>query len=172
MNDELSARLQFACEISRDAGQLTLRYFQRDDLQVDLKHDATPVTVADREAEKLLRDRIAAAFGQDGILGEELGEQQGTSGYRWILDPIDGTKSFIHGVPLYAVLIGVEYCEESRIGVIHLPALDQTVYAATGQGAWQVRGEQLKTQIRVSAKKTLADGLFLTSGLTGFHRRG
>jgi len=164
--------LQVACEISREAGQLTLGYFRRDDLQIDLKQDATPVTVADREAEKLLRDRIAAAFPQDGILGEEFGQQRGTSGYRWILDPIDGTKSFIHGVPLYAVLIGVEQEEHSRVGVLHLPALNQTVYAAAGQGAWQVVGDQPKTRIHVSATKNLADGLFLTSGLTGFHRRG
>src|SRR2546423_14775465 len=105
MSDDLSERLQLACEAAREAGILTLRYFRRVDLQIDLKHDATPVTVADREAEQLLRKRINEVFPNDGILGEEFGEQQGTSGYRWVLDPIDGTKSFIHGVPLYAVLI-------------------------------------------------------------------
>ena len=99
MSDELSPRLKLARSAAREAGALTLRYFQRDDLQVDLKNDASPVTIADREAEQLLRQRIAAVFPQDGILGEEFGEQPGTSGYRWILDPIDGTKSFLHGVP-------------------------------------------------------------------------
>ena len=114
MQDEISKRLKLAIDAAREAGQLTLRYFQRSDLAVDLKHDATPVTIADREAEKLLRERIAAAFPEDGILGEELGEKPGTSGYRWILDPIDGTKSFIHGVPLYAVLVGVEQAAGGR----------------------------------------------------------
>src|SRR5262245_22109763 len=135
MQDEIAKRLQLAIDTAREAGQLTLQYFQRGDLAVDLKHDATPVTIADREAEKLLRERIAAACPDDGILGEELGEKPGTSGYRWILDPIDGTKSFIHGVPLYAVLVGVERAAGGRpqtvgsqpfIGVIQLPALNET----------------------------------------------
>src|SRR5262249_39235359 len=89
MQDELKNRLELAIDAAREAGRLTLRYFQRDDLKVDLKRDATPVTIADREAEKLLRERIAARFPDDAILGEEFGEQSGTSGFRWILDPID-----------------------------------------------------------------------------------
>ena len=142
MDSDLSARLKFACDAAQEAGRLTLKYFQRADLQIDLKQDATPVTVADREAEQLLRQRIAASFPDDGVLGEEFGEQSGTSGFRWILDPIDGTKSFIHGVPLYSVLIGVEHEGQSRLGVIHVPALQETAYAAAGQGAWYIRGDQ------------------------------
>ena len=172
MDSDLSARLKFACDAAHEAGRLTLRYFQRADLQIDLKQDATPVTVADREAEQLLRQRIAASFPDDGVLGEEFGEQLGTSGYRWILDPIDGTKSFIHGVPLYSVLIGVEHEGQSRLGVIHVPVLQETAYAAKGQGAWYIRGDQPPKPARVSATKTLADGLFLTSSLSGFHKRG
>jgi histidinol-phosphatase len=172
MTDELSQRLTLACEVAKAAGQHTLKYFQRDGLRVDLKQDATPVTIADREAEQLVREQIAKSFPADGILGEEFGEQSGTSGWRWIIDPIDGTKSFIHGVPLYAVLIGVDFQEQSRIGVIHLPPLDRTVYAATGQGAWQDRAGKTHQPIRVSQKKSLADGLFLTSGVSGFHKRG
>jgi histidinol phosphatase-like enzyme (inositol monophosphatase family) len=172
MNDEISERLTLACAAARTAGQHTLRYFLRDDLQIDLKHDSTPVTIADREAEELIRTQIARAFPCDGILGEELGERPGTSGWRWIIDPIDGTKSFIHGVPLYAVLIGIDFQNQSRIGVIHLPALDQTVYAATGQGAWQDRAGQLRQPVHVSKKQSLSEGLFLTSGVSGFHKRG
>src|SRR5690554_729875 len=141
MYPDLSTRLTFARTIAREAGDLTLRYFRKSDLQVDLKHDASPVTIADREAEQLLRARIAAAFAKDGILGEEFGEQSGKSGFRWILDPIDGTKSFIRGVPLYAVLIGVEYEQQSRVGVIHIPALNEMIYAAVGQGAWHCVGD-------------------------------
>src|SRR5688500_17550901 len=103
------SRLELAVEIAREAGEITLRYFGRDNFQVERKADDSPVTVADRSSEQHLRQRIEAAFPADGILGEEFGERPGTSGYRWILDPIDGTKSFIHGVPLYGTLIGVEH---------------------------------------------------------------
>src|SRR3954462_565472 len=155
MGDELTARFEFARAIAQEAGRLTLEYFQREGLQIDLKGDASPVTVADRQSEQLLRSRIAAAFSTDAILGEEFGEQSGTSGYRWILDPIDGTKSFIHGVPLYAVLIGVELRGESKIGVIHLPALAETAYACAGHGAWYVRANEPPTRACVSDVPTL-----------------
>lgn len=171
MNDDLTSRMNSARELAREAGQLTLRYFQRSDLKVDLKSDASPVTIADREAEQLLRKRIAEAYPQDGILGEEFGEQPGTSGYRWILDPIDGTKSFIHGVPLYSVLIGVEYESQSRIGVIYVPPLDEMAYAAIGQGAWYVHGNTPPQPARVSTKRTLAESLFLTSDPANFRKR-
>jgi histidinol-phosphatase len=172
MDAPLTDRLKFAVDAAREAGQLTLRYFQKADLKVEMKGDASPVTIADRQAEQLLRDRISKAFPNDGILGEELGEQAGTSGYRWILDPIDGTKSFIHGVPLYAVLIGVEHAGQSSIGVIYIPALDEMVYAAKGEGAWYVRAGASPVPARVSQTKSLADSLFLTSSASGFQRRG
>src|SRR5712671_4204433 len=97
---ELSDRLELALPAAREAGQFTLQYFQREGLAVELKQDASPVTIADRQSEQLLRKRIAAEFPDDAILGEELDAREGTSGFRWILDPIDGTKSFIRGVPL------------------------------------------------------------------------
>ena len=125
-------RLQFAIQISQEAGENTLRYFQRDNFRVETKSDETPVTVADRSTEELLRRRIIAEFPEDAILGEELPSRPGTSGYRWILDPIDGTKAFIHGVPLYGVLIGVEFGGQSVIGVIRIPALGECVYAQKG----------------------------------------
>src|SRR5262245_8488069 len=103
--DELQTRLRSAVSFARQAGDFTLTHFQTATLAVETKADASPVTVADRGAEQLLRTAIAAAFPNDAILGEEFGEQPGTSGYRWILDPIDGTKSFISGVPLYGTLI-------------------------------------------------------------------
>jgi histidinol-phosphatase len=168
---ELASRLESAVTVARQAGEVTLRYFQRDDLGVEIKADDSPVTVADREAEQLLRKQIAAAFPHDGILGEEFGEQPGTSGYRWILDPIDGTKSFIHGVPLYGTLIGVEREGRSVVGVIHIPALGETAYAAVGGGAWYVRGNSPPRHAQVSNKK-LSDGLFLTSEVKNFHKIG
>ncbi|MBA4015996.1 MAG: histidinol-phosphatase [Pirellula sp.] len=169
---ELAARLQLAVAAARKAGDLTLTYFQRDDLGVEIKADDSPVTVADRGAEQLLRREIAAAFPSDGILGEEFGEQAGASGYRWILDPIDGTKSFISGVPLYGTLIGVEHEGRSVVGVIHIPGLAETAYAAKGEGAWYVKGDAAPRPARVSKKQALREGLFCTSEVRNFERIG
>ncbi|HEY4313368.1 MAG TPA: histidinol-phosphatase [Pirellulales bacterium] len=172
MNQHFADRLEVARRIAREAGDITLRYFGQDNFQVEWKPDASPVTVADREAEKHLRLRIAEAFPQDAILGEELGEQPGSSGFRWILDPIDGTKSFIYGVPLYGTLIGVEFEERSVVGVIHIPGLDETVYAASGGGAWFCRGAASPRRTHVSKTKSLGEGLFCTSDVKGFGERG
>ena len=89
------------------AGDVTLKYFEQRTFQVERKADRSPVTIADREAETRLREMISDNFPHDAIIGEEFGETEGSSGYRWILDPIDGTKSFIFGVPLYGTMVGV-----------------------------------------------------------------
>ena len=119
--------------------------------------------MADREAEQLLRRRIEESFPEDSILGEEFDDVEGKSDFRWILDPIDGTKSFIHGVPLYSTLVAVEREGESRIGVLVIPALNEYVYARIGEGAWVVRGDGPKRPARVSDCSTLEESLFLTS---------
>jgi histidinol phosphatase-like enzyme (inositol monophosphatase family) len=166
--DEIGPRLDLALEAAREAGRITLEYFRREDLEVERKGDDSPVTVADRAAEEHLRQRIADVFPDDAVLGEELPEKAGTSGYRWILDPIDGTKSFIHGVPLYGTLIGVEHQGRSVLGVILIPALDECVYAAAGRGAWYVRGNAAPRPAKVSRCPTLAQGLFVTSEVICF----
>jgi len=168
----LQARLEVAVRAARAAGQRTLAFFQQDNFRVERKADDTPVTEADREAEQFLRRQIAAAFPEDGILGEEFGEQPGRSEFRWILDPIDGTKSFICGVPLYATLVGVERDGRGVIGVIDVPGLDECVYAASGLGAWYIRANGAPRPARVSTRKTLADGLFVTSEVESFAERG
>jgi histidinol-phosphatase len=172
MSEKFADRLSLAHTIAREAGDITLRYFCQDNYRVEWKHDASPVTVADRQAEEHLRKRIAVAFPTDGILGEELGEQAGTSGFRWILDPIDGTKSFISGVPLYGTLVGVEYEGRGVVGVIHMPGLAETVYAAKGRGAWHCTGNEPPRKARVSEKRSLAEGLFCTSDVKGFADTG
>jgi histidinol-phosphatase len=168
MTQRLLERLELARAIAREAGDVTLRYFCRDNYQVEWKQDASPVTVADREAEQHLRRRITAAFPDDAILGEELGELAGTSGFRWILDPIDGTKTFISGVPLYGTMVGVEYGRHGVVGVVHMAGLAETVYAAVGHGAWHWRGAAAPRPAQVSQKRALADGLFCTSDVKGF----
>jgi len=165
-------RLSLALEAVREAGEITLEYFRREDLEVQRKGDDSPVTVADRCAEEHLRRRIAQAFPDDGILGEEFPEQPGTSGFRWILDPIDGTKSFIHGVPLYSTLVGIEHRGQSVVGVIAIPALREVAYAALGQGAWYALGDEPPRPAQVSPCPRLAEGLFLTSEVSNFRAVG
>ncbi|MBN2578916.1 MAG: histidinol-phosphatase [Pirellulales bacterium] len=171
-SSDVSQRLEVALDAARRAGNVTLEYFRSDDLAVERKDDDSPVTMADRRSEETLRGRIAEAFPQDGILGEEFPEQPGSSGYRWIIDPIDGTKSFIHGVPLYGVLIGVEYKGRCVLGVIRIPALDECVYADRGGGAWYQAGNQPPRPARVSKREPLAKALFVTSEVATFDETG
>ena len=170
--EEVAVRLQLARAAGVEAGRLTLNYFQRDNYQVERKGDESPVTIADRSAEQLLRERIAAAFPGDGILGEEFGQVGGTSGFRWILDPIDGTKSFISGVPLYGTMVAVEHAGRALAGLVYIPGLDEGVYASAGQGAWQFRGQSPPRRASVSTKSRLADGLLVTSQVDTFAKRG
>jgi histidinol-phosphatase len=127
--------LSFAEQTAREAGALTLEYFLTDGARAEFKSDDTPVTIADRKAEELIRSRIAGAYPDHQIVGEEYGATEGSSDYRWIIDPIDGTKSFVHGVPLYAVLIALEIKGVMEVGCAYFPALDEIISAATGLGA-------------------------------------
>jgi len=162
-SSEITARLDLARSAALEAGQLTLRYFQTANLAVERKADDSPVTVADRGAEELLRQRIAERFAADGILGEEFGETPGSSGYRWILDPIDGTKSFISGVPLYGTMVAVERDGQALLGVVYIPGLDECIHAAIGQGAWHQRGQGPLTRARVSSRDKLSDAVVCSS---------
>ncbi len=144
-NPSLREILDFATDAARQAGQITLQYFQTD-VTVDTKADDTPVTAADRGAEQRIRELIGARYPDDAIIGEEHGEEAGTSNRRWIIDPIDGTKSFVHGVPLYGVMIGVEIDGDPAVGVVNLPALDEMVCAANGLGCtWNGRPARTST---------------------------
>jgi histidinol phosphatase-like enzyme (inositol monophosphatase family) len=165
-------RLELAVEAALEAGELTLRYFTRPDLCAEAKADRTPVTQADLEAELFLRERISRAFPEDEIWGEEFPAKQGSSGWRWILDPIDGTKSFVRGVPLYGTLIAVEYVGEYRIGVIHIPATKECVFAARGGGAWYMDRFGEVSPARVSACGDLSQALLLTTDIGHFAQIG
>ena len=156
MPTENDRRLSIAVESAAVAGELILQHYQATDLAVERKGDDSPVTVADRGAEQLLRDRISEAFPEDGILGEELAEKPSTNGFRWILDPIDGTKAFIHGVPLFGTLIGLERDGMVQLGVCRFPALGEVIYAARGGGAWWQRGSEARQAARVSETSELS----------------
>jgi len=158
---ELNELLELAVEIARGAGEITLQYFRKQP-ETSRKSDGSFVTIADRQAESYLRQRIGERFPDDGILGEEEGETRGKSGRRWILDPIDGTFAFVHGVPLYGVLIAVEIEGEISVGVVNLPALGELVAAAKGLGCF-LNGEPA----RVSATAELKDALLLSTSFVG-----
>jgi histidinol-phosphatase len=114
---------------------VTLRRFRARDLRVETKPDLTPVSEADHAAEELVRDRLASARPGDAILGEELGTA-GDSHRRWIVDPIDGTKNYVRGVPVWATLLALEEEGEMRVGVVSAPALGHTWWAVRGGGAF------------------------------------
>jgi histidinol phosphatase-like enzyme (inositol monophosphatase family) len=135
MTESPGELLSLAQELAQAAGDITLRHFGHI-LASDTKSDGTPVTVADRAAETLLRERILSRYPHHGILGEEFGETNPDAPIKWILDPIDGTRSFVRGVPLYGVLIGIENQGEPLVGVAHFPGLGETVAAALGEGCF------------------------------------
>jgi histidinol-phosphatase len=152
------ALLDDAVAIATEAAELTLRWFRRDDLAIERKADGTPVTEADRAAEALVRERLREAYPDDGVLGEEEAEHKGTSGRRWIVDPIDGTKAFTRGVPLYSTLLAVEDEAGPLAGVIVIPALGERVWAANGGGCFHDG-----RPCRVSTQASLADAYLTTS---------
>lgn len=163
---QLTELLEFAIEAAWEAGRITLAHFQTA-LEVEQKADQSPVTIADRAAEEKMRSRIRARFPNDAICGEEFGEDPGSSGYRWILDPIDGTKSFIHGVPLYGVMIAAEFERRSIVGVVNLPALGELICAARGSGCfWNGR------RAAVSNVDRLDQATLVMTNPTGFARVG
>lgn len=150
-----SALLTAAESLARHIGTVALRHY-RSVLAVETKQDGSPVTIADREAEQAARDWLAAHFPDDGILGEELGEVEGTSGRKWIIDPIDGTKSFVRGVPLWGSLVALVEGEKVLAGAAYFPAVEELVVAAPGAGCWW-NG----SRARVSRTSTLAGATVL-----------
>ena len=173
---DLTARLQFGLQVAREAQDLILGYYQSPELQVESKRDTSPVTAADRGAELLIRERLAESFPDDAILGEEFPEKSGTSGIRWILDPVDGTKSFVHGVPLFGTLIGIEQIEGDQktcvAGICRFPALNEVVYAAKGSGAWWQIGDSEPRRARVSTVDTIAASTFCTTNMARWEKIG
>ncbi len=166
MKPTLSELLHFAVQTAHDAGRLTLGYFQAG-VQPEFKPDDSPVTVADRQAEELIRQRIAKRYPDHAIVGEEYGTSSHPSDFRWIIDPIDGTKAFIRGVPLYAVLIGLEIEGRCDVGAIYFPALDDMIYAARGEGCfWNGR------PARVSTAEHLARSYLAFTGAESFAAHG
>lgn len=162
MTESTQDLLDFALDAVWQAGRITLGYFQTA-VSVEKKADNTPLTIADKLAEQKLRELIGARFPDHSIKGEEFADNQTDSRYTWIIDPIDGTKSFVAGVPLYANLLALMDGGEALIGIISFPALNETVYAVRGGGCfWNGR------KAHVSSTEKLSDAVLLTSGLNYF----
>ena len=166
MNPEWRSRYELAVDVARKAGDLAKTYFDGP-FDVIIKDDNSPVTVADREAETLIRAAVSKQFPADGFLGEEFGDQPGESGYRWVMDPIDGTKSFIRGIPLWGTLVGLEYRGELIAGACYAPGLNQVFHAVRGNGAF--RDEK---RIRVSDVTELSKSLLCYSSVAWFRQNG
>ncbi|HEV3384125.1 MAG TPA: inositol monophosphatase family protein [Gemmata sp.] len=159
-------RYDLAIEAARKAGDLAREYYETT-FTVENKADDSPVTIADRKAEELIRSLVSAEFPSDGFLGEEYGNQEGTSGFRWVIDPIDGTKSFIRHIPIWATLIGLEYQNEQIAGVAYIPVFGMTYRALRGAGAFLN-----ERKIRVSDVAKLSDSLVCYSSINWFIRAG
>jgi histidinol-phosphatase len=152
---DLRTLLAVAQDAAYVGGRRTLAYFGTGTSAVETKADQTPVTLADREAERLIRNRIGRVFPDHAVLGEEDGETAGAAPVRWIVDPIDGTRSFVRGVPLYGTLIGVEVGGEPVVGVVYLPALDEMVAAARGLGCTR-NGRACRVSVEARLDQALA----------------
>ncbi len=162
---KLGDLLSVAIEAAYLGGRRTLAYFNTG-VPVERKSDSTPVTCADRECEQLIRATIERHYPTHSIIGEEWGTTDGDPDFRWIVDPIDGTKTFIHGVPLYGVLIGVEVRKVASVGVIYLPALDEMICAAKGGGClWNGR------PARVSEVRNLSEAAVMSSSIVSCYKR-
>jgi histidinol-phosphatase len=172
MNSELQSRYDLMKRAAKEAGRIALGYYP--DLkaadftaQVIWKDDNSPVTVADRQAEAHLRIVLLDAFPDDGFLGEEFGDQPGRSGFRWIVDPIDGTRSFVRGIPHWATLVGLEHEGEPVAGVAYEPVIDRIWHALRGAGAFRDAD-----RIHVSKITRLDESVMFYSSLSWFVRAG
>ncbi len=169
MSVVLPEELLFAVRTARGAGELAMRWFQSDALVAEGKADGSPVTEADRAAERFVRSEVERRFPGDGVIGEEFGETRSRNGRTWVVDPIDGTRSFVQGVPLFGSMLALLVEGEPVLGVVAMPALDEVVAAGVGHGCWWWRpGATEPVRARVSTHGELAGSVVLTTSLEYF----
>ena len=162
--------LDLAHAIADQVDPVTRAHFERQDFEVQTKPDLTPVTDADRQAERMIRESLSRARARDCVLGEEFG-RTGRSPRQWIIDPIDGTKNFVRGVPVWATLISLVEDGEAVVGVASAPALGKRWWAVKGGGAWSGRSLALAGRLRVSGVAALEDASLSYSSLSGWAQR-
>ena len=163
--------LRLAHVIADQVDGLTMERFRAQDLHVETKPDLTPVTDADRSAEELIRAQLGRARPRDAVHGEELADT-GHGPRRWVVDPIDGTKNFVRGVPVWATLLALMEGDEVVVGLVSAPALSRRWWAATGSGAWTGRSLSAARPVHVSAVDRLADASLSYSSLSGWEAQG
>ena len=146
------------------AGDVAMRWFAPRSLESGSKDDGSPVTEADRAAEEFLRTELARRYPEDAVTGEEYGTTAGTSGRRWVIDPVDGTRTFVRGVPLFATLLALIDASGPAVGVAHIPALDETVSAGRGRGAQHACDGDVRPA-HVSDLRQLEGSYLVTSGI-------
>lgn len=168
---DLQADLDLALELADMADAMSIARFRAADLVVDTKPDLTPVSDVDRGVEMAVRERLAAVRPDDGVLGEEYGSR-GETARRWVVDPIDGTKNYVRGVPVWATLIGLVEDDDVIVGVVSAPALGRRWWAARGLGAWMRDPmDDAPRRLKVSAVTSLADASFSYSDAVGWAER-
>ena len=163
--------LALAHELADAADAITLDRFGAVDLVVESKPDLTPVSDADRAVEQAIRTRLASSRPGDAVLGEEDGET-GTGPRRWVVDPVDGTKNFVRGVPVWASLVALQVDGEVVVGVVSAPALGRRWWAARGLGAFAGGSLAQARRLQVSAVSSLSDASVAYSSLTGWEEQG
>lgn len=167
--------LAAALEACRRAGAIHREHFRAAGLAVERKADASPVTRADRGSEEAIREVLRRATPELGVLGEEFG-QEGDARDRWVVDPLDGTRNFVAGIPYFATLIGLELDGSLVLGVVHAAVLDETWHAVRGQGAWGGTGTDPATvrreRLRVSEVNDLSRAFLVHGGLVHFQKNG
>lgn len=164
--------LALALELADAADAITLDRFEASDLKVKSKPDMTPVSDADVAVEEVLRERLAEARPGDSIVGEEFGGETIFEGRQWVIDPIDGTKNFVRGVPVWATLVSLLVDGQPVLGVVSAPALARRWYAAQGSGAWRTFNKDSLKRLEVSHVGELADASLAMSSLEGWKARG
>jgi len=163
--------LKLAMGIADAVDRFTLASFNGADLTVEIKDDDTPVTAVDREAERMIRETLEAERRGDAVYGEEYGSKGG-SARQWIIDPVDGTKNYIRGIPVWATLIALFDDRRPVVGVVSAPALNMRWFAAKGDGAWKGATMRHAEQIHVSDRAALSDAMLSYSSLGGWEQRG
>jgi histidinol-phosphatase len=171
---DLADDLALALDLAAAADMITIGRFRAVDLAVETKPDLTPVTDADRAVEQAIRDILASRRAEDAVVGEEYGDTAGADGSRrrWIVDPIDGTKNFVRGAPVWATLIALQVDGETVVGVVSAPALGRRWWAARGSGAFVAENDAEPRRCTVSKVAALDDAFLSYSSLTGWAERG
>lgn len=169
LQEENEILINFAMDQAFEAGKLAMQWFRKN-VQVDLKSDSSPVTEADRAVEKWLRENLAKHYPEHGILGEEFADERIDAEYLWVVDPIDGTRSFITGWPIWGTLLALLHKNNCYLGIIEMPALEERWVGVKGKGTFFQSRNQIRTQCKTSDCRLLNEASFYTTSLSYFSK--